>query len=329
MADIVIFCVDHALPSGITGMVDVLSLSSLSFVREAEGETRKIAWSPEVVLTSQDGNPIVDGHGRSITVDTNLDSIEKCDAVLIPGFIPDAQGHPPVNITNPKTRDWLLQRFNQGVLLCGSCSGVFVLGEAGLLDYRRCTTTWWLHDELRQRFPKANAMWASELIDAGGIVSAGGPMSWVNIALYIIKKLAGPETANVVADFSVVDAVPRSQSLYVPAGYHTTKDPFIAKAEHNIRKAHYKSVSTVDLASLMAISERTLNRKIKDLTGETPKAFIDSIRINQACTLLTTSNKTIKDIAYSLGYSDESVFRRLFKKKMKVSPSTYQQRRVR
>lgn len=330
MSVIVILCVDHALPSGLAGIADVFSLSGLNFVHQSgRNVTKKVAWNPKVVLASHDGKPIKDGHGRTIVADASLDAIKRCDAVLIPGFVPDAQGHPPQNLTGAGTRSWLSRRLKQGALLCGSCSGVFVLGEAGILSNKKCTTTWWLHDELKQRFPSANAAWASELIDDDGIITAGGPLSWVNISLYVIKKLAGAEIANVVADFSVVDAVPRSQDLYIPQGYRVAKDPFLTMAEHNIRKAHYKTTTTGDLANLMAVSERTLSRKIKDLTGETPKAFIDRIRIAQACTLLTTSNKTIKDIAYSLGYSDDSVFRRLFKKRMKVSPSSYQQRRLR
>ena len=126
--------------------------------------------------------------------------------------------------------------------------------------------------------------------------------------MHIVKKLAGIETAKVVADFSVVDAIPKSQNLYVPEGYQASKHPFLAKAEYAIRKAHYQTMNVTDLAKVMAVSERTLNRKLKELTGETPKAFIDGIRISHACTLLVTTNKSVKEIAFSLGYSDDSVF---------------------
>ncbi|MYM88311.1 AraC family transcriptional regulator [Rugamonas sp. FT82W] len=46
---------------------------------------------------------------------------------------------------------WLRAQHAHGALIGGSCAGVFVLGEAGLLDGRRCTTTWWFQDELKQR----------------------------------------------------------------------------------------------------------------------------------------------------------------------------------
>ncbi len=310
------------------GINDVLSLSGLRFVQKSEGSApAKVEWHPTVILANDDGKPITDGHGRVLEVDSDLDSIDYCDAILVPGFIPNGEGCPPKVITNSKTQSWLSARHQQGALICGSCSGVFALGEAGILNNRRCTTTWWLHDELKQLFPKAHAAWASELIDDNNIITAGGPLSWVTITLHIIKKLVGVEAAKVVADFSVVDAIPKSQNLYVPEGYQSSRNPFLAKAEYAIRKAHYQMINAKDLSKVMAVSERTLNRRLKELTGETPKAFIDGVRISHACTLLITTNKSVKEIALSLGYSDDSVFSRLFKKKMKITPSHYQQQR--
>ncbi|WP_191600378.1 GlxA family transcriptional regulator [Marinomonas algicola] len=328
MTTIVILSVNGALPSALMGINDVMALSGLSFVHKSEDNAlTKVEWNPTVILASHDGKPIRDGHGRTFEVDSDLNSIDHCDAILVPGFIPNGEGCPPQTITNSKTQSWLSARHKQGSLICGSCSGVFALGEAGVLNNRRCTTTWWLHDELKQRFPKAKAEWASELIDDNGIITAGGPLSWVTITLYIVKKLAGTEVARVLADFSVIDAIPKSQNLYVPEGYQTSRNPFLAKAEYAIRKAHYQMMSTKDLSKVMAVSERTLNRRLKELTGETPKAFIDGVRISHACTLLVTTNKPVKEIAFSLGYSDDSVFRRLFKQKMKMTPSNYQQQR--
>ncbi|MFC3194417.1 GlxA family transcriptional regulator [Marinicella sediminis] len=320
---------NNVLPSALMGIHDVLSLSGLHFVQKSGNEAPdEIEWSPNVILANHDGKPITDGHGRTFEVDSDLSAISHCDALLVPGFVPDGHGCPPNPVTNLNTRSWLQDCHQQGTLICGSCSGVFALGEAGILNNRQCTTTWWLHDELKTRFPNANAQWASELIDDNGLITAGGPLSWVTITLHIIKKLAGIETAQVVADFSVVDAIPKSQNLYVPKGYQTAKHPFLEKAEYAIRKAHYQSMSTKDLAAVMAISERTLNRKLKALTGETPKSFIDSIRISHACTLLVTTQKPVKEIAYSLGYSDDNVFRRLFKQKMGMTPSSYQHERI-
>ena len=150
MTTIVILSINNALPSGLMGINDLLALSGLNFVQKPKDKAlSKIDWKPKVILANHDGRPITDGHGRIFEVDSDLDSIGHCDAVLVPGFIPNGQGHPPKTIIDSKTQFWLSTRYKKGTLMCGSCSGVFALGEAGILNNRRCTTTWWLHDELK------------------------------------------------------------------------------------------------------------------------------------------------------------------------------------
>ena len=76
-----------------------------------------------------------------------------------------------------------------------------------------------------------------------------------------------------------------------------------------IRQAQYCPISVFDLANTMAVSERTLNRKLEKLTGDTPKKCIDNVRISYACTLLDNANRSIKDIALALGDSESFQFR--------------------
>ena len=51
--------------------------------------------------------------------------------------------------------DALRRASDRGAYVLSVCSGAFVLGEAGLLDGRRCTTHWQYGDELAGRFPLA------------------------------------------------------------------------------------------------------------------------------------------------------------------------------
>ena len=75
----------------------------------------------------------------------------------------------------------------------------------------------------------------------------------------------------------------------------------------------------------MMVSERTLHRRIKSLTGEAPKAFITRLRIESACVLLQSSNCPIDNIAKTFGYEDETSFRRLFRQQIGMTPSAYRQ----
>ncbi|MFT6154963.1 MAG: transcriptional regulator GlxA family with amidase domain [Crocinitomicaceae bacterium] len=326
---LVIMAFNQALPSALLGIADMFALANLSQQHSGSdkaavhGTGGMKTWHPKVLIASPDGKDIADGHGRTFKPDCALTDIDCCDGVLIPGFVPCANGLPPDQITHRDSQHWLKRQYDQGALLGGSCSGAFVLGEAGLLNNRRCTSTWWLHYELSQRFPKANAAWGSALVQDGNIITSGGPLSWVDISLRMIRILAGNDAANRAADFAVVDSVPSTQDKYIPQGHVMSVDPFVIAAEHRIRQDLSHPLTTVQLASYLAVSERTLHRRLKHLTGEAPKAFMDRVRMDMAKTLLHTSNQQINVIAMEFGYSDEAVFRRLFQKRVGMSPSQY------
>jgi transcriptional regulator GlxA family with amidase domain len=326
---LVIMAFNQALPSALLGIADMFALANLSQQhavsnKTVASETGEVeTWRPKILIASPNGKDIADGHGRTFKPDCALTDIDRCDGVLIPGFVPCANGLPPTQVTQSDTQHWLKRQYDQGALLGGSCSGAFVLGEAGLLNNRRCTSTWWLHYEFSQRFPKANAAWGSALVQDGNIITSGGPLSWVDISLRMTRILAGNDAANRAADFAVVDSLPSAQDKYIPQGHVMSVDSFVIAAEHRIRQDLSKPLTTVQLASHLAVSERTLHRRLKHLTGEAPKAFMDRVRMDMAKTLLHTSNQQINVIAMKFGYSDEAVFRRLFHKRVGMSPSQY------
>ena len=338
---LVIMAFHQTLPSGLMGIVDMLALANLSQqhwptnsheagnVRANHADAvnnnllENAPWHPRVLIASQDGKDIIDGQGRAFKPDCALQDIDHCHGVLIPGFVPCTNGLPPQKVTSKACQNWLKRQYDHGALMGGSCSGAFVLGEAGLLNKRRCTTTWWLHYEFTKRFSEANAAWGSALIQDGNIITSGGPLSWVDISLRMIRELAGPDAANRAADFAVVDSAPKSQDKYIPLGHLMSAQPFLIEAETKVRQNIHAPFSTVELASMLAVSERTLHRRLKQLCGEAPKSFMDRIRMDMAKTLLHTSDQPIGNIALNFGYSDEAAFRRLFRKQVGMSPSEY------
>jgi transcriptional regulator GlxA family with amidase domain len=103
-------------------------------------------------------------------------------------------------------------------LIGAFCSGVFLLAEAGLLDDRRATTTWWLQSELKRRFPKIDLASDAVVTSEDRIVCAAGPMSWVDLLLRLIEMVEGHETARLCADYAVIDTAQRH-----PGGLHAAR----------------------------------------------------------------------------------------------------------
>ena len=77
------------------------------------------------------------------------------------------------------------------------------------------------------------------------------------------------------------------------------------------------------LAQDMCLSESQLNRKLKAMTGHTITSFVMRARLNKAKQMLAKREKSIKDVAFSCGFSDMSYFSRSFKKAFGLTPSEY------
>ena len=66
-------------------------------------------------------------------------------------------------------------------------------------------------------------------------------------------------------------------------------------------------------------------RLFRKEVGETPVQYINHKKIEQAQLLLLTQDCSVKEIAYSLSFTDNSYFNRLFRKITGISPSKYRE----
>ncbi len=314
---IAILAFDGCLGSGVLGPMDLLSLGRRMITKSRSNPPF------EVVIVSFDGRPIQDGSGRRIEADASFETAGDFAAVLVPAYYCDGGHSSPATPAIGAAAAWLRRQHALGAMICASCNGVFLLGEAGLLDGRRCTTTWWRYDSLKSRYPRADTVWGAPLIEEGRIATAGGPLSWIDLSLSVVRRLFGPEAAKVVADFTVVDTAPNSQAVYVPPGHLAASNPFLLEAEHIVREASAAPMTAQQLAQAIGASERTLHRRLKEATGESPKRFIDRVRFETTRMLLETTSQPVKQLATGAGYADENSFRRAFHRYAGMTPGAY------
>ena len=77
------------------------------------------------------------------------------------------------------------------------------------------------------------------------------------------------------------------------------------------------------LAEELCISRAQLHRKIKELTGVSTGKFLRNLRMEQAARLLQEGKVNISQIAYLVGFNDQTHFSTVFKNYFGVSPSEY------
>lgn len=98
---------------------------------------------------------------------------------------------------------------------------------------------------------------------------------------------------------------------------------FLQKVEEIIHNNIAKNSFSVEvLAVEMAVSTKTLSRKIKPLTGFTPLQFINEIRLQEAHKILTNREKeTVAEVMYAVGFVSGGHFSKLFSKRFGKNPS--------
>jgi len=79
----------------------------------------------------------------------------------------------------------------------------------------------------------------------------------------------------------------------------------------------------IDLAAQLGMSIRNLNRLYSRAFGHSPHADFETRRISRACTWLAESDRSAKDITYSLGFSSPSHFTRWFRRRSGFLPTAY------
>jgi YesN/AraC family two-component response regulator len=102
------------------------------------------------------------------------------------------------------------------------------------------------------------------------------------------------------------------------------EEPFILQNLKNYIEIHYKTKhSASEYADMLAITPKALTKLTKTHFNKTLTALISERIIIEAKRELYLTNKTVKEIAFELGYNDEYYFSRFFKKNAEVSPQLY------
>ena len=85
----------------------------------------------------------------------------------------------------------------------------------------------------------------------------------------------------------------------------------------------HQSVSLAEMASHAKLSESHFSRLFKEQTGHSPIDYFIYLKMQHACSMLTLTQLSVKEISEAMGYNDAYYFSRLFKKFIGIPPSEY------
>ncbi|WP_300450409.1 helix-turn-helix domain-containing protein [Accumulibacter sp.] len=213
-----------------------------------------------------------------------------------------------------------------GELVSASCSGVLVLAAAGLLAGRRATTHWRLNAYLQRRYPACKVDTTQMVLRDGNILTAGAALAQMDLMLVLIGEHYGLEVADLVMRYLLLDGRP-SQSRYMAWSHLQSTDDTVRRLEMLIEKSLPEVPSLSALADSLHVSEKTLARRVRRATGQTPLAVIQSVRLRHAQHLLEATRLPISEVASRVGYADATALRKLTLKNLRLAPGQLRGRR--
>lgn len=316
---------DDCQGSAIASLIEVLDIANLYAARGDALATPLFRW----LVVSPDGRPPVAMGGQTIAVAGSPATVPAPDLIFLPGlhFTGDAAlFRRQIGSVADACGAWLRGQQAAGRALAASCAGAFVLAEAGLLEGRRATTSWWLGRLFRTSYPRVAFCEGELVMRDGRIFSSGAFTACLDLGLRLVEEFGGAALALSCAKVLLIHARRDSQFPYMTLQARVDhKDELVLRAQSHIR-SHVRSPLSVEaLAAAVNTTPRTLNRRFREAVGCTPKAYIQEQRVEGAKRLLESTDLSYEEIVERVGYEDPSSFRRLFQRVTTVSPSRYRQ----
>ncbi|HWK53029.1 MAG TPA: helix-turn-helix domain-containing protein [Hyphomicrobiales bacterium] len=304
------------LGTSITIPMEMLNAADLIMRIAGSGHPRL-----QMQLVSVEGGNIELNAGLELVCRHGLDDVTRTDLIIVPALWGNPLG---VCRHSPQLLDWLRYHAMRNTSICAVGTGSFFLAEAGLLQAKVATTHWYYFEHFAQAYPDVLLQRERFITRAGNLYCAGSVNSVRDVMLHFIEEHWSEEAASQVSRHFTHEIKRSYTSTFLrnaPDTYHD--DETIIDVQEWLHAHYPQTLSLGDIASQFDLSVRTLTRRFRHATGRTPVQYLQSIRLDKAKELLQSSNLTVAEIAFGVGYPDTSYFSALFRKTMKMTPKAY------
>lgn len=302
-------------------LLDNVHLFELGVVCEVFGVDRQGDGLPgyDFALVAADSSSVRAVPGFTISTVHGLERLETADLIAVPVGDNFHEREFP-----PQLLDALRRAVDRGAHVLSVCVGAYVLGAAGLLDGRRCTTHWRHSAALARRFPEAAVVPGALYVDDEPVVTSAGDSAGIDACLYVVRKLQGSEVADAVA-----------RRMRVPPHRGGGQAPYVESSlpfcdEGGVREVldwielHVDQDLTVDkLAAHARMAPRTFSRHFRRETGTTPYRWLLERRTLIAQRMLETTDASVESIAARTGFVNGAALRHQFTRSLETSPRAY------
>jgi transcriptional regulator GlxA family with amidase domain len=211
------------------------------------------------------------------------------------------------------------------------CTGAFLLARAGLLDGREATTHWSECHDLERYYPQITVRTDPIFVRSGNVYTSAGVTAGIDLSLALVEEDLGPKVARDVARWLVLFLRrPGGQSQFSAAlaGQRAAHEPLRELQDWMVDHLD-EDLSVPALAVRAYMSPRNFARAFKREVGMTPGAYVEALRVERARALLETAGENVEQVARRCGFGTVETMRRVFRRRLGVSPGDYRERFLR
>ena len=312
---IAFLCFQDASASTLAGPCEVFKYAAA----HAIGEGSDCALDISVV--TPDGAAVTSEGFIKVQPSEEIETAENQDLIFVTGM---SYGRDVKVESSRRICRWLAEQYAQGACLAAVCAGQALFASAGLLDNRPAAIHWSLLDKFQERWPSVR--WSADrmVVADRGIYTSCGATSGIDLTLCLIERFYGVETMAACARWFLVD-FPRLRRNLPPQLFSPPRS-----ADETMRDieawlfAHFQEpVRFEALAAEYGMSWRTFQRRFAAAFRDSPKTYLQKLRLAAAQNLLEEGSLSVDQIAVRVGYDYPAYFRTLFKRHISITPSEY------
>ncbi len=304
-------------------VLDGFAPFELGVVCEVFGTDRTSEGLPryDFAVVAGEPGPLRSEAGFSLETSFGLDRLDTADLIVVP-----ASGD-----LRCRREEWpeplltaLRRAIDRGSRVLSVCTGAFVLGAAGLLDGRHCTTHWRHADRLARMYPAAKVDPSVLYVDDEPVITSAGTAAGIDACLYLVRTEQGSRVANAIARRMVVPPHrDGGQAQFIERPVAEPAGDALSDVIEWMQRNLDRPVTVAEVASLAAMSPRTFARRFVHETGTTPLRWLTGQRVLFAQQLLEDTDETVDVIAERAGFGNAATFRHHFRAWRATTPDAY------
>lgn len=318
MIDVYLLVFDEAVPSSITGVIDLIKGANSYLYRKG------LLPSFNLILTGEDpGNKYYILYKEEIDF-VRLSNSAAPSLIIIPSF---SVGNTDIMGKYQRTTSWLRRMKNKGSEIASLCIGCYFLAECDLLNGKEVTSHWAVAEDMQNKYPELKMRSDLMITDEDGIYTSGGAFSSLKLIIYLIEKFCGRETALWISKMYAIDMEGTSQAHFaIFKGQHQHKDNEVLTAQQYMEINYAGNISLSAVSEMVNLGNRNFIRRFKAATGNTPLEYLQRVRMESAKKAIETDILDLTEIVHQTGYKDMKTFRSIFKRFTGLAPIQYKKK---